>query len=69
MQRLADKQEVLPNLDELSTLGSPQVDIVTLREDILSQVEALKLPSWAGLGDPSALTKGWNQGNAPIAAP
>ena len=57
MQRLTDKQEILPDLEVLSSPEPPQMDIDSLREDILRQVEALKLPSWAGLGDPSALTK------------
>ena len=57
MQRLTDETEVLSDLEELSSLESPQLDIDSLREDILRQVEALKLPSWAGLGDPSVLTK------------
>ena len=57
MQRLTGKQEVLPHLEELSSPESPQPDIDSLREDILRHVEALRLPSWAGLGDSSVSTK------------
>ncbi|MDE2778188.1 MAG: DUF4338 domain-containing protein [Chloroflexota bacterium] len=57
MQRLTEKQEVLPGFEELYSSQPPQMDIDSLREDILKHVEALRLPSWAGLGDPSALTK------------
>ena len=57
MQRLTDKQDNFQVPIEPPPLESPQLDLERLRDDILRHVEALRLPSWAGLSDPAVLTK------------